>query len=591
MSQALAPEACTGVADDRGKAQCYHPRRASPTLMPALLALLTSAGGCAEAPEAADLVFRGGPVYTMDETRSRAEAVAIRSGRIVYVGDEEGAAARVGAGTEVVELGGRALLPGFIDTHVHPTSGGIEAGECDLNGAASRAEVIERVARCAAASPESPWVRGGGFDLPYFPAGAPSRELLDSLVPDRPAYLTSADAHSAWVNSRALELAGVTADTPDPPPDGVIVRTAEGVPQGTLRESAMELVARHLPPHTDEEVRAGLERGLAMAASFGITTVHEANASEAFARAYHALDQEGALTARAIVALDVDEARGVAQLPELVALRDRTTSARAQPRAAKIFLDGVIEGGTAALLEPYVDRPGWRGELNVPPDTLAALVAALDDAGFKVHVHAIGDRAVRVALDAFEAQRARDGGAGPMHVLAHIQLIDPADIPRFASVGVAASFQPLWFQADSYITDLTEPRLGPARSRWLYPARSVVETGVVVVGGSDWSVSSMNPLLAIETAITRRDAGAGPGDAWIPEERLDLARLLDMYTRSAAIASDLLEETGSIEVGKSADLVVLERDPFAVESPSLSEIRVDRTLFEGRTVYLRSAER
>jgi predicted amidohydrolase YtcJ len=551
----------------------------------AVSAVVSACSGSTD--DAADLVFRGGTIWTGDAAAPRAEAVAVQDGRVVFVGTTAEAASFVGSGTEVVDLAGRMLLPSFIDTHVHPTSGGIELSECDLNGATSRQEVIDRVAACSVRSPEAPWVRGGGFDLPLFPNGAPSRELLDSLVPDRPAYLSSADGHSAWVNSRALELAGVTAATADPPPDGVIIRAADGTPQGTLRESAMRLVSRHLPELSPEEVRAGLKRGLDLASSFGITTVHEASASEAFVAAYRSLDDDGLLNARAVIALGLDEDGGTAQVADLVARRDRYATRLVRPVAAKIFLDGVIEGQTAALLEDYVDRPGWRGELNVSPDSLNALVAALDDAGFKVHIHAIGDRAIRVAFDAFEAQRARDGGAGPRHIMAHIQLFDPADIPRFAELGVVPSFQTLWFFADSYITDLTEPRLGPERSRWLYPARSVLETGAIFAAGSDWSVSTMNPLPAIEVAITRRDPALDEGPSWIPEERVDLETMLTAYTLNAARAGDMEDETGSITVGKSADLVVLDTDLFAVPPERISDAQVDLTVFEGRVVYRR----
>jgi len=556
------------------------------------LALWVTSGACVvEPPAPADLLFVGGAIHTMDPARPSAEAVAVRGGRIAFVGDEAGGRSLAGERTEVVELGARMLLPGFHDTHVHPVSGGVELGECDLNAAETRADVSRMVSECAARDPEAPWLRGGGFQLPIFSGGAPPRQLLDSLVPGRPAYLSSADGHSAWVNSRALELAGVTAETADPPPDGVIVREADGAPQGTLRESAMALVARHMPPHTDEELLAGLERGLAMAASYGITTLHEASADEAFVRAYATAERQGRLTARAIVALRVDTDRGVEQVPELVTLRDRYPGRLAQARAAKIFLDGVIEGQTGALLAPYLDRPGWRGELNVHPDTLRALVAALDDAGFKVHVHAIGDRAIRVALDALEARFRQDRGEGPRHILAHIQLFDPVDVGRFAELGVVASFQPLWAYADSYITDLTEPRLGAERSRWLYPIRSVVETGAVVSGGSDWSVSSMDPLRAMEVAVTRRAPDA-PADtsaagAWIPEERVSLATILRAYTLAGAMAGDLEHETGSITVGKSADLVVLDRDLFGLEAARISDARVERTILEGRTVYHR----
>ncbi|MDH5590027.1 MAG: amidohydrolase, partial [Gemmatimonadota bacterium] len=448
-------------------------------------------------------------------------------------------------------------------------------------------DVVRIVSACAAVVEPGGWLRGGGFQLPIFPDGAPGKELLDSLAPDVPAFLASADGHSAWVNSRALALAGVDAGTADPPPDGVIVRHEDGEPQGTLRESAMGLVSRLVPAHTDEEVLAGLMRGVEMASRLGITTLHEASADESYLKAYAEAERRGLLTTRVVVSIRVDGDRGTAQVPDMVAARDRYQGRLVRPVAAKIFLDGVIEGGTAALLEPYLDRPEWRGELTMAPDTLDAVVAALDDAGFKVHVHAIGDRAIRTALDAFEFQRARDGGAGPRHVMAHIQLFDPADVPRFDELGVVASFQPLWSYADTYITDLTEPRLGPERSRWLYPIRSLVESGAVVAAGSDWSVSSMDPLPAMEVAVTRRDPDLDTGTPWIPEERVGLETILRAYTLGGAVAADLEEETGSITVGKSADLVVLDRDLFSIPPERISDAKVEMTVFEGRVVYRR----
>jgi len=549
------------------------------------LALLALAACASEEP--ADLVLRGGIVRTMDPAQPVATALAVSGGRIVYVGADDGASSLVGAGTEVVELDGRSVLPGFHDTHVHPVSGGLELGDCDLNPAETRTDVIAIVTECEARSPEGAWVRGGGWQLPLFPGGAPTRALLDSLVGDRPAYLTSADAHSAWVNTRALEAAGVTAATRDPPPDGIIVRLPDNSPQGTLRESAMTLVGRLVPAYTPAEVRAGLRRGLEMAASFGITTLHEANADESFLRAYAEAEREGTLTARAFVAIRVDPARGTEQIADMVALRERYAGDLVRPVEAKIFLDGVIEGGTAALLEPYLDRPGWRGELNVPADTLPILVAALDSAGFKVHFHAIGDRAVRVALDAFERRRAQDGGAGPRHIMAHIQLIEPPDLPRFAALGVVASFQPLWAYEDSYIRDLTVPRLGPERSRWIYPIESLERTGAIVAAGSDWSVSSMNPLLAMETAIRRVNPRLDEGEPWIPQEVVPLDEIVRAYTTGGALAADMEDQTGSLTVGKLADLVVLDRDLYAIEPARISEARVDLTVLEGRVVFRR----
>ena len=540
---------------------------------------------CARPPaEPADLVLRGGAIYTVDSAQPWAEAVAVRAGRIVYVGSSRGARRWIGADTRVVELGDGMLLPGFHDTHVHPVTGGIELGECDLNPAETRHDVVRIVTECVRASAGSPWVRGGGWQAPIFRGGSPSRDLLDSLVPDRPAYLTAADGHSAWVNSRALAIARVTRATRDPT-NGRIDRDASGAPSGTLRETAMELVARVMPTRTDEEHAAGLARGLAMAASHGITTLHEASADEAILRAYATADANGTLTARVIVSLRVDPDRGVSEVARLAALRERYRGTLAQPIAAKIFADGVIEGQTAALLEPYLDRPGYLGELNVDPDSMATLVTALDSAGFKVHVHAIGDRAIRTAFDAFQRARERNGDAGPRHLMAHIQLFHPTDIPRFATLGVVASFQPLWSYYDSYIEDLTEPRLGPERSRWLYPFASVVETGAIVAAGSDWSVSSMNPLRGMEVAVTRRAPGDTAGTAWIPEERVDLPTIVRAYTMGGAYASDSEALTGSIEVGKLADLVVLDRNLFMIPAHEIHTARVVLTVLEGREVY------
>ncbi|HUF48080.1 MAG TPA: amidohydrolase [Vicinamibacterales bacterium] len=553
----------------------------------ALVVVVVAAACGGGSPAPADLVFRGGAIRTMEPARPTAEAVAVRDGRIVHVGTAAEAARLVGPATEVVDLAGRLLLPGFHDTHVHPVSGGIELGECDLNPAGTLADLERIIAACVAREPDAAWLRGGGFQLTLFADGAPPRDLLDRLAPDRPAFLSSADGHTGWANSRALEVAGVTRDTPNPPPDGLIVRRADGEAQGTLREAAMGLVTRQMPEHADAQMRAGLERALAMAASFGITTLHEANAGERSLRAYRAVEDAGGLTARVIVALSTDAARGADQVADLVALRERHRGRLVQPVAAKLFVDGVIEGGTAALLEPYVDRPTFQGELRWPPEVLTATVRALDAAGFKVHLHAIGDRAIQVSLDALEAARAQDGGAGPRHVLAHIQLFDPADIPRFASLGAVASFQPLWAYADTYITQLTEPRLGPARSRWLYPIRSVVATGAIVSAGSDWSVTTMDPLPAIEVGVTRRDPDAAAGDAWLPDERVDLETMIRLYTTGGAMAGDLEEVTGSITPGKSADLIVLDRNLFEIPPTAISDARVLMTVFEGRVVYRR----
>ena len=549
-----------------------------------LVALCVLACDTESSPDDATLVLRGAKVYTVDSTRPWAEAVAVRDGRIVAVGDGADMDAHIGPATRVLELAGRLVLPGFVDTHVHPVSSGIEMGECNLSGVETGAQLRERIEGCVAKVRPGEWVRGGGFVITLFPGGNPTRHLLDSLVGDRPAFLASSDGHSAWVSSRALSIAGVTARTPDPA-NGRIEREPGGAPSGSLWESAMGLVGDHLPAHSDEERSAGLRRALAMAARFGVTTMHEASADEATLRSYAHADSSGTLTARIVVSLLMDTDRGVEQVPKLAAMRDRHARGLVRPVAAKIFADGVIEGQTAALISPYLDRAGYRGELNLPPERLDSLVQALDSAGFKVHVHAIGDRAIRVALDAFEKQRARDGGAGPRHVVAHLQLFDTADVARFAELGVVASFQPLWAYRDAYITDLTEPRLGPERSRHLYPIASVVRSGAIVAGGSDWSVTSLDPLEAMEVAVTRRALGDYTGFPWLPEERVDLGTIVKAYTLGGARASDQDSLFGSIEVGKAADLTVLSEDIFAMPAHRIHQARVVLTLLQGREVY------
>lgn len=558
-------------------------RTAGGWLASALLAFALLA--CAPAPPAADLVLRGGVVTTLDAARSTATAVAVSAGRIVAIGSDAAIDRRIGPPTEVIELAGRTLLPAFQDAHVHPLAGGVELGECDLSSRLDAAEVLAGIGECATAQPGDGWIRGGGYQLPLFAGGRPTAAMLDAVVPDRPVFLTSADGHSAWVNSRALTAAGVDAATADPP-RGRIERGADGrTPAGTLREAAMDLVARHLPPHTHAELVAGLRRGLAMANGFGITAWQEASVDRAALEAYDELARSGLLTARVSLSMTADPARGVEQVTDFVAWRDELSRPDLRVGTVKIFADGVIEGQTAALLEPYVGMDDFRGIAEWRPEELTELVVALDAAGFQVHVHAIGDRAIRMALDGFAAARRLNGARDARHHIAHAQLIDPADVPRFAELGVFANFSPLWAYADRYITDLTEPFLGPQRSRRLYAMRSVRDAGATIVFGSDWSVSSMNPLLGIQVGMTRADPDAPDAPAWLPQERLDLDAMLIGYTLAAARVNFLDEVSGSIETGKLADLVVLDRDLAATPPHEIGRARVLLTLLAGDAVF------
>jgi predicted amidohydrolase YtcJ len=536
---------------------------------------------------AADLVFRRAAVYTMDAARSWASSIAVRDGRIVYVGSDSLPPGLIGDHTEVVDLRGRMVLPAFQDGHVHPISSGIDLGECTLDDLTTSQALTDSIRSCARRQSGQTWVRGGGWQLPLFKDANPSRLLLDGAVPDRPAILYAADGHSAWVNSKALELAGITKETRDPP-NGRIERdprTAE--PSGTLREDAIGLVAKIVPPRTAEELAAGLARAQKLANEYGITTVFSASTDEADLGAYSDADRKGALTLRVVAAIHLGDPLPDSLLPKLRELRARFAGPRVHPTAVKLFADGVIESRTAALLAPYLDRHGDSGTPVYDPAALKDLAVALDRDGFQIHVHAIGDRAIRMTLDAFAYARTRNGSHDARHSITHLQLIDPDDVPRFRDLGVVANFEALWANGDEYLTQLTEPALGPKRSRWLYPIASVLRSGAVVSGGSDWSVSSLNPLEAIETGITHRPPGNTTQRAWNPIERVDLPTMLAMYTINAAYANRMERVTGSIEVGKLADLIVLERNLFETPTEEIHEVRVLRTLLEGKTVFTR----
>jgi predicted amidohydrolase YtcJ len=535
----------------------------------------------------AELVLRHAAIWTGAATRPWAEAIAVREGRMTYVGEDLGVERYIGTGTRVVDLTGRMVLPGFQDTHAHPLSGGLELGECNLYEAKTPAEIEGAIRAYAVAHPDLPWVRGNGWQLPVFPDANPGKDLLDRVVPDRPAFFYAADGHSAWVNSRALVLAGITRETRDPP-NGRIERDPKtGDPGGTLREAAIDLVAGRLPDYSLAERVGAVRRALAEANRFGITSITDADAGPEYLEAYSTLDRRGELTARVTAALRTDAAVPVeAMAARLRALRAKYRGgSRLSVNTVKLFADGVIESRTAALLQPYLGHGDERGPLVYQPEDLAARVTAFDHDGFQIHVHAIGDRAIRVTLDAL-AQAARvNGDHDARPVMAHLELFDPADIPRFRELGVVASFQPYWAQADDYITALTEPALGPVRSRWLYPIGSLMQSGAVVVGGSDWTVSSLNPLDAIQVAITREGLESGDGPPWIPEERVDLPRMLAAYTISAAYATRAERETGSLEPGKLADLIVLDRNLFATPVREIHQVRVLLTLVEGHTVW------
>ena len=547
-----------------------------------VLFAVLSLNACGPAVRQADLILLSGRVYTVNDAAPWAEAVAIRDGRIAGVGsDAEVAGAWAGP---TVDLAGRMVLPGFHDAHVHPMYGGIQMAQCDLAGLASVASLLREVQGCDGALPEGEWLVGGGWDLSLFDEANPGKELLDGIDPARPMFLRGADGHSSWANSLALTLAGIGSETPDPPL-GIIERNADGEPSGTLRETAQNLVEAILPVLTLEQRLDALRDAVRLANRLGITSMVEASVSDWELAAYRALEAEGGLSARLVLSVTVGESPTAATHADLIAAQDRGTGKRLRLDAAKIFVDGVLEGETAALLDPYNGREGASGMLLQTPEALNELVAGLDDRGVQVHFHAIGDRAVRAALDAVEGARGANGERDNRHHISHLQLIDEQDHARFAELGVSANFQALWAYPDTYITEVNLPAVGPERVRRMYPIGSIDRAGGRIVGGSDWSVSSLNPLEAIETAVTRQDASGVIEGVLNPDERVSLETMLAAYTINSAYVMHHGDEVGTIETGKLADLAVLERNLFEVPAREIGEVQVTMTLLEGEVVH------
>jgi predicted amidohydrolase YtcJ len=538
----------------------------------------------------ADLVLRGGRVATMDAARSWASALAARDGRIVAVGPDSAMTSLIGTQTRVIELRGRTVTPGFQDAHVHPVHGGLAMLRCDLHADAQSGPGLDIIEAYARSHPDETWIRGGGWYMAAFEGGTPQREDLDRVVPDRPAFLTNRDGHGAWVNSKALELAGITADTLDPS-DGRIERDPDGSPSGTLHEGAMDLVTRLMPDDTPAELEEALRLGQAHLHGFGITAwqdaIIEPHAEE---HAYVVLASRGELTARVVGAMWWERSRGEEQIEEFVERRRSTSIGRYQATSVKLMMDGVLENFTGAMLEPYGDGRGGttanRGLLQIDPDGLATSVPKLDALGFQPHFHAIGDRAVRASLDAVEAARRANGPSDTRPHIAHIQVIHPDDIMRFRQLDVAANAQPLWAAHDDQLDILTIPFLGD-RWTWQYPFRSLRAAGAVLAIGSDWSVSSPNPLWEMHIAVERKAPAsyAGERDVLLPEERLDLIDALAAVTSGSAYVNHLDDETGTLEVGKLADLAVLDRDLFDRGAGVIGDTRVVATFIEGVPVF------
>ena len=543
----------------------------------------------------ADVIIRDTSVYTLNPDQRWAEAVAVRDGQIVMVGSNEEVEPFTGPDTTVISQPGGLVLPGFQDAHVHPLSSGVDQFDCNLDIQPQEQQAyLDAISACATRMPDREWISGGGWSVAAFaPGGIPNKDALDAIVPDRPMVFSSTDGHTAWANSKAMEIAGITAATTDPVNGRIDRDPVSGEPVGSFQESAMALIRSHVPPPPQSQVDEGMRYTIDYLHSLGITSMQEAAASVDPDDSLHALQtyrrfaDNGELQMNTVISLLWDNNKGLEQIHNLVRARDQYNGGLLNTSTVKIFMDGVVEPRTAALLEDYSDQPGYKGELQVKPEVLNEAVAQLDEQGFQVHIHVIGDGAVRAALDAFEFALKRNGPTNGRHHLAHVEFVDPADIARFAELNVTATFSPLWAVEDTYLTELTLPRVGPERYRWTYPINSIVQAKGRVAFGSDWNVSSPDPLLAIETAVTRIEPLEGKTPVFMPQERLSLEDAVAAATINAAYVNHLDDSTGSIAIGKRGDIVILDTNLFEIEPAGISDAKVVATLFGGEVVYAR----
>ncbi|HEY5908603.1 MAG TPA: amidohydrolase [Vicinamibacteria bacterium] len=542
----------------------------------------------------AELVVKNARVWTADPGQPWAEAVAVAKGRLTFVGSASEVGALIGEGTKVVDAGGRLMAPGFNDSHVHLMSGALALDLVDLIEEQSLAAVQARIKAFAEANPRSAWVRGRGWLYGSFPGGLPTRQQLDAVVSDRPAYMECYDGHSAWANSKALALAGITRSTKDPE-GGVIVRdAATGEPTGALKESAGELVTRVIPQPDGEARFAMLLRALRLLNSQGITSVQDAGipvetptdpaATDAalFARAL----REGRLSVRiaaAVVMKEGDFERPVAEAARLRALHDDATLRFGR---VKGFTDGVIEAHTAAMFEPYADDPAaGLGLPNWTPEGLKKAVVAADQAGLQVYLHAIGDRGVRMALDAYEAALRAGGPRDRRGRIEHIETIQAADYPRFSSLGVIASMQPLHANPDQNNVDVWSRNAGKDRASRGFAWGNLERAGARLVFGSDWPVVTSDVFRGLYCAVARKTRQGTPAGGWLPEQAVSLESALRHYTIDGAFASFEEKEKGSLEVGKRADFVLLSEDLFRSAPEAILKATVLLTVMDGRVVH------
>ena len=558
---------------------------------------LISLGACevSEDVPGADIVFTGGAVYKVTDTDPWATTVAVTNNRITYVGNDTNIKSLIGPNTRVVNLDGKMLMPGFQDAHVHPVDSGMTFNQCAVFDLPQLDDLLDAIKKCVDERPDADWIVGAGWYVSTFaPTGIPNKQMLDAIAPNTPITLLSNAAHSVWANSAAIERAGITADTKDPEGGKIDRDPITGEPSGSFQESAMPLIQNFEPTITLKERIEGLAYAQQLFHSFGITGVHdsyvEVSRETAYSNmeAYTAFEDLGSLKMHVVAAMLYDPSLPLEPQIELFKkIRKSADRNHVSATAIKILVDGVATSYSAAMLEPYADRlnEGITGTPLVSRTNLIELVTRLDSLGFQIHFHTIGDAATHYSLDALEVARTQNGLRDSRHHLSHIMVWEPTDFDRMANLDAIANFQALWASKGTHYDEITYVRMGEERSKYLYPINTLHKLGVKLAFGSDWYVTSANPLLAIEVAVTRLEPDGNTTDPLLPNEAIDLATAIRAATLGSAYGNFLDEETGSIEVGKLADLIVIDKNLFDLPSSDISEARVLLTLFGGEIVF------
>ena len=536
---------------------------------------------------ASSLVFKNALIYTVDKGLSWAQAIAIRDGKIDFIGQDIDIAPYIGSDTVVIDLDRKMMLPGFVDAHAHPSHAVDLFGNISLYSEVSLEDYIHSISEFVYNHPEREFYRGSGWADIFFPTLGPNKEALDAILPDRPIALVSYDGHSMWVNSVTLERANITKETLDPA-GGRIERDPEsGEPTGTLRETAFKLIEEVIPPHSVEDHKNALLGYQELATKAGITLVHDPMLDTITTTAYNELAAADQLKIRFRGSITLESDLDLEPQVKVVSSeKAKNTHPFFQTHSAKIFVDGVLEGGTAYLLEPYHHKPDFKGEPIWDLEQLKKISVLLDQEKIQIHLHVIGDAAARITLDALEFARETNGVWDSRHSITHLQLVDPEDIKRFKDLDIVGLPQPFWFKVDEYYDELALPYLGQERADKQYPMQSFIKAGVIIASSSDFPVTiPFDPLIAIQTGMTRSSIDESETRVLWPEEKSSLEDLIRSFTYNGAYANFLENEIGSLEVGKRADLIVLDSNLFEIPVNEIAKTKVLLTLVDGKEVY------